>query len=244
MKRRRRYRGIVGIEAAIVLIAFVIVAAALAFVTLNMGFFTTQKSQQVIVSGLGESSTALEVDGSVLAYSQNGGEVDYIAIPIKVSPGRSAVDLHPNRSSIVYWSGGGSFADIYTAFGYVYYDGNRSAYNLTIIWANGTKMFNNDQQIGGSINITAIWCNITSKTKDLSIVATIIWIDSNQDHDKNDTNLEIGEKAIVLVIFNDDAVKPEEYDVVKVEIKPPEGASLTIERTMPPGIASGVMDLG
>ncbi|MGB9730355.1 MAG: archaellin/type IV pilin N-terminal domain-containing protein, partial [Thermoprotei archaeon] len=32
---------IVGIESAIVLIAFVIVAAALAFVVLNMGFFTT-----------------------------------------------------------------------------------------------------------------------------------------------------------------------------------------------------------
>ncbi|MCH8996247.1 MAG: flagellin, partial [Thaumarchaeota archaeon] len=32
------HRGIIGIESAIVLIAFVIVAAALAFVVLNMGF--------------------------------------------------------------------------------------------------------------------------------------------------------------------------------------------------------------
>ena len=39
---RRKKKGIVGIEAAIVLIAFVIVAAALAFVSLNMGLFTTQ----------------------------------------------------------------------------------------------------------------------------------------------------------------------------------------------------------
>ncbi|MGC8679654.1 MAG: archaellin/type IV pilin N-terminal domain-containing protein, partial [Fervidicoccaceae archaeon] len=62
----RKKRGIVGIEAAIVLIAFVIVAAALAFVALNMGLFTTQKSKEVIGKGLGEASTALEVDGSVL----------------------------------------------------------------------------------------------------------------------------------------------------------------------------------
>jgi len=37
-------KGVVGIESAIVLIAFVIVAAALAFVVLNMGFSTTQKA--------------------------------------------------------------------------------------------------------------------------------------------------------------------------------------------------------
>ncbi len=38
-------RGIIGLESAIVLIAFVIVAAALAFVVLNMGFSTTQKAK-------------------------------------------------------------------------------------------------------------------------------------------------------------------------------------------------------
>ena len=243
MKRHKRYKAIVGIEAAIVLIAFVIVAAALAFVTLNMGFFTTQKSQQVIVSGLGEASTALEVDGSVLAYSMEGNKVDYITIPIKVSPGRSAVDLHPNRSSIVYWSGGGSFADIYVAYGYVFYDSGR--YNLTVTWANGTTMLQpNTTTIGGSINITAIWEKIKDETKSEDIVAVVLWIDSNQEYSKKDTNLEIGEKAIILISFNKDAVRPQEYDVIKIEIKPPEGASLTVERTMPPGIAEGVMDLG
>jgi archaeal flagellin FlaB len=42
---RHTHRGIIGIESAIVLIAFVIVAAALAFVVLNMGFSTTQKAK-------------------------------------------------------------------------------------------------------------------------------------------------------------------------------------------------------
>ncbi|MFZ8790675.1 MAG: archaellin/type IV pilin N-terminal domain-containing protein [Thermosphaera aggregans] len=40
-------KGIVGIEAAIVLIAFVIVATALAFVVMNMGMYTIQKSKEV-----------------------------------------------------------------------------------------------------------------------------------------------------------------------------------------------------
>jgi flagellin FlaB len=57
----------VGIESAIVLIAFVIVAAALAFVVLNMGFFASQRSKAAIGTGLSQASSALEIDGSVLA---------------------------------------------------------------------------------------------------------------------------------------------------------------------------------
>jgi len=68
MPVRRSKKGIVGIEAAIVLIAFVIVAAALAFVVINMGMFTTQKSKEVMQQGLNEATTALEVDGMVLGY--------------------------------------------------------------------------------------------------------------------------------------------------------------------------------
>ena len=137
MVQIRSRRGMVGIEAAIVLIAFVIVAAALAFVVLNMGFFTTQRSQQVISSGLSEASTSLEVDGSVLAYSHSGSKVDYLAIPIKVSPGRDAVDLYPGRASIVYWSSGSSFADIYVAYGYVEYNSTSKNYILRLYDDNG-----------------------------------------------------------------------------------------------------------
>ncbi|HUU74972.1 MAG TPA: archaellin/type IV pilin N-terminal domain-containing protein, partial [Methanoregulaceae archaeon] len=40
-----------GLEAAIVLIAFVVVAAVFSYVVLGAGFFTTQKSQEVVHSG-------------------------------------------------------------------------------------------------------------------------------------------------------------------------------------------------
>ncbi len=50
--KRNAHRGIAGIEAAIVLIAFVIVAAALAFVVLNMGFSTTQKAKAAIIAAI------------------------------------------------------------------------------------------------------------------------------------------------------------------------------------------------
>jgi flagellin FlaB len=96
---RSKLKGIVGIETAIVLIAFVIVAAALAFVALNMGMFTTQKSKETIGRGLGEASSALEVDGSMTGLT-DGSKVIAVSIPIKVAPGRQAVDLGTDKTTI------------------------------------------------------------------------------------------------------------------------------------------------
>jgi len=101
----------VGIEAAIVLIAFVIVAAALAFVVINMGMYTTQKSKEVMQQGLNEATTALEVDGSVLGYGDNDG-ITFIYIPLKVSPGQLAVDFSYDKIDIVINLPGGAFSKI------------------------------------------------------------------------------------------------------------------------------------
>ena len=46
---RHTHRGVIGVESAIVMIAFVIVAAALAFIVLNTGFSTTQKAKTTTI---------------------------------------------------------------------------------------------------------------------------------------------------------------------------------------------------
>ena len=98
----KRIRGMVGIEAAIVLIAFVIVAAALAFVALNMGFFTTQKSKEVIARGLEEASSALEIDGAVIGKNDvNARKLVGVAIPLRLASGRSPVDIKRTSIEIV-----------------------------------------------------------------------------------------------------------------------------------------------
>ncbi|MEM2606170.1 MAG: archaellin/type IV pilin N-terminal domain-containing protein, partial [Ignisphaera sp.] len=85
MKKPLNRKGIVGIEAAIVMIAFVIVAAALAFVVLNMGFFTTQQTRQVIQRGLGQSASALEVDGTLVAnVDVSQSRIQFVYVPIKL----------------------------------------------------------------------------------------------------------------------------------------------------------------
>jgi len=51
IKMLKNRRGMTGLETAIILVAFVITAAAFAFVVLNMGFLTAEKAQSVISSG-------------------------------------------------------------------------------------------------------------------------------------------------------------------------------------------------
>jgi len=53
-----------GLEAAIVLIAFVVVAAVFSYVMLGAGFFATQKSQEVTYSGIKQSTSNIVIDGS------------------------------------------------------------------------------------------------------------------------------------------------------------------------------------
>jgi flagellin-like protein len=61
--------GITGLETAIILIAFVVVAAVFAYTVLSAGLFSTQKSQEVVYSGLQETQNTLEIKGAVLAQA-------------------------------------------------------------------------------------------------------------------------------------------------------------------------------
>jgi len=89
----RNKRGIVGVEAAIVLIAFIIIAAALSYVVINMGFYTTQKTKESMQTGLEESTSALQLDGVVTGQTDGNKKIKYIIIPVKLSTGKTSIDL-------------------------------------------------------------------------------------------------------------------------------------------------------
>jgi len=99
-KLHKNKKAIVGIEAAIVLIAFIIIAAALSYVVVNMGFYTTQKTKETIQSGLDESLSALQLDGVVTGKTNASNYIEYIIFPVKLSVGKAALDLG-NESVIV-----------------------------------------------------------------------------------------------------------------------------------------------
>jgi len=65
MKLFKNEDAFTGLEAAIVLIAFVVVAAVFSYVMLGAGFFATQEAQKVVHTGSQQASSSLEIIGNI-----------------------------------------------------------------------------------------------------------------------------------------------------------------------------------
>jgi flagellin FlaB len=113
---RKNKRGIVGIEAAIVLIAFVVIAAALAYVVINMGFYSAQTAKSTIDKGVQEATSALELDGFIVGKTNATGTigVTYLAIPVKLAVGQEQVDMAANTVVVAVQGNNFSLANIYS----------------------------------------------------------------------------------------------------------------------------------
>ena len=61
-------KGITGLETAIILIAFVVVASVFAFTVLSTGIFASERSKETVFAGLEEAKSSIEPRGSVIAY--------------------------------------------------------------------------------------------------------------------------------------------------------------------------------
>ena len=82
-----------GLEAAIVLIAFVTVASVFSYVVLGLGFSTTQKSQEVIYQSMGQVSSVIMVTGDVIGISTTGSTIEMVNFTFRVSAGGGSVDF-------------------------------------------------------------------------------------------------------------------------------------------------------
>jgi flagellin FlaB len=86
--------GFTGLEAAIVLIAFIVVASVFAYVVLGAGFFTTQKAQETVYRGIEQSTTNVQLVGNVYGLASNAAEgIDQIRFTIGLVPGTPYVNL-------------------------------------------------------------------------------------------------------------------------------------------------------
>ncbi|CVK33647.1 archaellin/type IV pilin N-terminal domain-containing protein [Methanoculleus bourgensis] len=84
-----------GLEAAIVLIAFIVVAAVFSYVMLGAGFFATGEAQRVVQTGVAQASSNLELSGPVIvtATSSSGGAVAKISFLLQLAAGGASVDM-------------------------------------------------------------------------------------------------------------------------------------------------------
>jgi flagellin FlaB len=91
-------KGITGLETAIILIAFVVVAAVFAYTALSAGLFSTQKSQEAVYSGLKEAQSTLELRGGVVAIAAanetgSSGNISQIKFVVGNVLGGEAIDF-------------------------------------------------------------------------------------------------------------------------------------------------------
>lgn len=88
--------GFTGLEAAIVLVAFVVVAAVFSYVMLGAGFYTTQKSQEVVHTGVQQASSSVELSGDVVAHGDDAAtptEIETVELCLQLTSGGSPVDM-------------------------------------------------------------------------------------------------------------------------------------------------------
>ena len=89
-------KGITGLETAIILIAFVVVAAVFAYTALSAGLFSTQKSQEAIYAGLKEAQSTLELRGGVIAKAAtigDSGTIKQVTFVLSNVLGGEAIDF-------------------------------------------------------------------------------------------------------------------------------------------------------
>jgi flagellin FlaB len=83
-----------GLEAAIVLIAFVVVAAVFSYVVLGAGFYTTQKTQESVYKSVEQATSNLQMSGQVYGVdSGSTGTVNTVQFGLGLAPGAPPVDL-------------------------------------------------------------------------------------------------------------------------------------------------------
>ena len=94
MKLFKNEDAFTGLEAAIVLIAFVVVAAVFSYVMLGAGFFAAGEAQQVVHTGSEQASSSLEIIGNVYGYSTTAGtELESIQFTVGNTAGGTPIDI-------------------------------------------------------------------------------------------------------------------------------------------------------
>ena len=103
----REEEGITGLETAIILIAFVVVATVFAFVILTTGIFSAERGKETVFAGLSKARGTAEVRGGIVVTATGTTlAVDDIQFALATTAGGEPVPINPsgtvNRTTIAY----------------------------------------------------------------------------------------------------------------------------------------------
>lgn len=185
IRKLREEHGITGLETAIVLIAFVVVAAVFAFVVLSTGLFSSERSKETVYAGLAKTRGSMELTGGVIA-SSSGTQITQVVLDLTLAAGGDSVNLNPNdtsnRTVITYIDSS--------------YTNNNLAYTVANITGNGDMLLEQGELLEVTVDFTV------------------------------DTNINItANKTFTL------------------EVKPPQGSYLVVQRTTPASVVQSIINL-
>jgi archaeal flagellin FlaB len=227
LKGSRSQKGITGLETAIVLIAFVVVASVFAFTILSAGVFSSEANKQTIHAGLKETRTGLRQAGSAFAFSGYVGStraVHKIVFVVQNSLAGEPVDLTPPYT----WDDSGTDPDIVngnTAATIVSYaDENQRLsdvpWTTKFIGTNNSDFLLED---GEKAEVT-VWLMDRITAVATTTTGSIAYMDGNTANGGGASGLTSSDSLIV---------KSTRFIL---EMSPKTGAPLTIQRSVPPGL--------
>jgi flagellin FlaB len=179
-KMQRDERGITGLETAIILIAFVVVASVFAYTVLSAGIFSAQKGQEAVYTGLQQARSTLELKGDIVATA-NATAITQVIFSVSNALDGEAIDLTDTTGT-----------------------------NVTVI----------------------SYSSSGNRTEELS------WTASPQGWGDTDNLLEAGEMFEITVDMTTAGETVGTYHTFTLEVKPPIGSALIIERTTPAALDS------
>ncbi len=204
MKLLKNEDAFTGLEAAIVLIAFIVVAAVFSYVMLGAGFFATQEAQRTVHTGSQQASSSLEIIGNVYGKtSATTAYLDSIEFTIGNTAGGTPIDI--TQMLVTFVCGTTSVV--------IPFDGSASTNALGLGGDQTTPNGGN-----GKWYVTASYNNVGDEM--------------SSDANKNKL-LEPGEQFVLKVEFpnNGAALKPNTR--FSVNLQPAIGAAYPIKKTVP-----------
>ncbi len=184
----REERGITGLETAIVLIAFVVVAAVFAFVVLSTGLFSSERGKETVYAGLAKTRGSMELTGGFIGDS-NTTKLTGFTFDLTLAAGGDSVNLNPTDTT-----------------------------NRTVM-----SYADENSKIASLIYTTTV---ITGDSDNLLEAGELLEIHIDLGTGVQTTNLNLTTNKTFTI-----------------EIKPPQGSYLVIQRTTPASINQSVINL-
>jgi flagellin FlaB len=242
-------KGISGLETAIILIAFVTVASVLAYSVLSAGIFSAEEGQKAVYAGLEGAQSTMELKGSILGMSTGGTSLETVQLLLGMAIAGNSVDM--DAVSINFWDNAVSSTNVSWTYALSTQSTERGSANLmegdelmvvtvTLPSSGGALVESGWVALGTGDGVTTVfqldhpWTNYL----DVRVSGVLQIPGSDYENDGVQTLTFYTAPGSGLAItanygyISGGSSGVGIYDTFNLQILPPNGSALTIERTV------------